>query len=173
MCSESPRPNPNSTRMGWKFYPNKDYFGNDINGGPTWPDSNRYQNLQHIRSIAKKAERTNGAVAFNSIGCIKRNLNGQLASVDNWTTEVTLLRGLFCLDETVPYGWIFFPDRDSFGNDKMQFHYAPTELWRIVMKAKELKCPAFNTEGWIKNSLVPHEQIYATTNGLGLYVRID
>lgn len=168
---------------GWKFHRNVDFFGNDLRG-PTYPVSSAYENLQHIRDIAREAQSSRfrkSAVAFLPIGCIKRNLDGQRIDTSSvsWDKEFPVLRGIFIRDSAVPAGWLFFPGMDSNGNDIVQassLPYDDSKMCALLQLAGQHNAPAFNTHGWVKAFLRPHAELelWNTNNNLidGLYVRI-
>mmetsp|Transcript_1368 Transcript_1368/g.1841 ORF Transcript_1368/g.1841 Transcript_1368/m.1841 type:complete len:184 (-) Transcript_1368:122-673(-) len=175
------------TGGGWSFQKDVDYYGNDLRG-PTFPASLDYTNLDHIREIAREAEEYE-AVCFNTIGCIKKNCKGSRASVEGWTDEVPRLRGTFIRSDSVPAGWLYLTDVDSPGHDLLQVQSDRNRKPRspgmslyfvaeVLEVADDHGAVAFNLQGWVKNSLVPHDQLTGAWTGSydrvsGLYVRIE
>eukprot|EP00611_Tribonema_gayanum_P013677 TRINITY_DN2472_c0_g1_i2.p1 TRINITY_DN2472_c0_g1~~TRINITY_DN2472_c0_g1_i2.p1 ORF type:complete len:268 (+),score=50.82 TRINITY_DN2472_c0_g1_i2:512-1315(+) len=166
---------------GWRFRVGEEYQGNDLNGGPTWPESeiSKSKDIEHIRAIAREAETHPYAVAFDSFGCIKHSgccavqpstPNSKFGDTDK-SDEVALLRGTFFRDSSVPSGWLYFPEMDSDHNDILVVN--PPEnasMSQLLDVAMIYRARAFNTGGWVKRRLVAHEELKKNT--MGLYVRI-
>lgn len=140
---------------GWRFFLGCDDYGNDI-VGPKWQTP--LEQLAHIKAIARRTDATNGAVAFNSIGCIKRSARPrqvQPGGALHKDCSKYAPPGLFLKDDAVPSGWIFFPNYDSFGND-ICHRDNPRNVWEIVdhISLNHPNAVAFNTLGYIKEQLV-------------------
>ncbi|GLC43655.1 hypothetical protein PLESTB_000405200 [Pleodorina starrii] len=72
-------------------------------------------------------------------------------------------------------GWCFFPGMDSGGNDCATPEQAAGNLNPpdLAARAEQLNAVAFNTQGWIKDALLPMSRWnrYSYVPGVGMYVR--
>ncbi|GBG61862.1 hypothetical protein CBR_g23815 [Chara braunii] len=149
--------------LEWEFVKGFDSPGNDIRcvedlaGNPS-------QLMHYVNCDIPEC------VAFNTNGWIKHSIRPKIewykfsdsASEGMWVKK-TALDSL---------EWVFVPFFDSDGNDISRVAGTPAERRAVAVSLRE-KCVAYNTNGWMKHTLLPRDKWYKWTDNEreGLYVK--